>query len=166
MQDVFYICSLHVPKIPLVFVVSLLSPQSPTYLHVTYPRWTLSVLRIQQFTAPSGLHLLEEIILGVRMTSLSIIPTDAFQTFFDASFNPDIMLGHSVLTFIIDYFERYDSSVESLIHLIRVSPRILLLRHLLTFVLACSYEAFQFRPLHVSHTSHSSCSFDDVTHST
>ncbi|KAF9016572.1 hypothetical protein BDZ89DRAFT_1216219 [Hymenopellis radicata] len=106
MQDILYICSLHIPKIPIVFVVSLLSPQSPTYLHVTYPRSTLAVLRIRQFSVPSGAHLLDEIILG---------------TFFSNDFRPDIILGPAALSFIVDQFERYDSSVESLIHTLQLA---------------------------------------------
>ncbi len=72
MQDILYICSLHIPKLPFIFVVSLLSPQSPTYLHVTYPRSTLAVLRIRQFSVPSGARLLDEIILGVIRPTLSL----------------------------------------------------------------------------------------------
>ena len=78
MQDMLYICSLHVPQIPLVFVVSLLSPQSPTYLHVTYPRSTLAVLRIRQFSVPSGPRLLEEIILEVNILLFTLGPSTHF----------------------------------------------------------------------------------------
>ncbi|KAH6891771.1 hypothetical protein BKA70DRAFT_1326087 [Coprinopsis sp. MPI-PUGE-AT-0042] len=44
MQDIFYICSKHVPELPLVFVLSMSSPV-PSYLNVAYPRSTLARLR-------------------------------------------------------------------------------------------------------------------------
>ncbi|KAF9012862.1 hypothetical protein BDZ89DRAFT_1167180 [Hymenopellis radicata] len=135
MQDILYICSLHIPKIPIVFVVSLLSPQSPTYLHVTYPRSTLAVLRIRQFSVPSGAHLLDEIILG---------------TFFSNDFRPDIILGPAALSFIVDQFERYDSSVESLIHTLQLAY----LKHftheplsLLCYTMPSESESFSFESL-------------------
>ncbi|KIY70248.1 hypothetical protein CYLTODRAFT_488285 [Cylindrobasidium torrendii FP15055 ss-10] len=106
MQDFLYICSLHIPSIPLVFVVSLLSPQSPTYLHVTYPRWVLSVLRIRQHTTPSGPRILDQILL---------------ETFFDPSFMPDIMLGPGVLSYVLEHLERYEASVDSLTHLLKLA---------------------------------------------
>jgi origin recognition complex subunit 3 len=57
--------SLHVPRIPLVFILSLSSPSSPSYLHIAYSRSTLALLRIRNFVVPSGPKVLEEVLLKV-----------------------------------------------------------------------------------------------------
>ncbi|KAK0498880.1 origin recognition complex subunit 3 N-terminus-domain-containing protein [Armillaria luteobubalina] len=105
MQDIFDICSLHIPQLPLVFIVALSSAQSPSYLHFTYPRSTLAVLRIRQFHVPSGLHILEEILR---------------QTFFTTAFDPDVMLGPAALNFIVDYYSRYNPSLDSLLNMFQL----------------------------------------------
>ncbi|KAK0451861.1 origin recognition complex subunit 3 N-terminus-domain-containing protein [Armillaria borealis] len=105
MQDIFDICSLHIPQLPLVFIVALSSIRSPSYLHVTYPRSTLAVLRIRQFHVPSGLHILEEILR---------------QTFFTTTFDPDVMLGPAALSFIVDYYSRYNPSLDSLLNMLQL----------------------------------------------
>ncbi|KAF7965177.1 hypothetical protein HWV62_45264 [Athelia sp. TMB] len=63
-QDVFYICSLHVPSLPLVFVLSLSPPPpaSPSYLHLAYSRSTLALLRVQNVVVPAGMSALEMIV--------------------------------------------------------------------------------------------------------
>lgn len=102
-QDLFYICrcacipssrnclvkniliSLHIPRLPLIFILSLSSPPvpppapslsssstpapppTPTYLNLTYPRTTLALLRVQNFTVPSGLDVLDIILTKVRV---------------------------------------------------------------------------------------------------
>ncbi|KAK0223959.1 origin recognition complex subunit 3 N-terminus-domain-containing protein [Armillaria fumosa] len=105
MQDIFDICCLHIPQLPLVFIVALSSAQTPSYLHVTYPRSTLAVLRIRQFHVPSGLHILEEILR---------------QTFFTTAFDPDVMLGPAALNFIVDYYSRYNPSLDSLLNMFQL----------------------------------------------
>ncbi|KAG7442905.1 uncharacterized protein BT62DRAFT_988551 [Guyanagaster necrorhizus] len=105
MQDIIDICSLHIPQLPLVFVMALSSAQSPSYLHVTYPRSTLAVLRIRQFHVPFGLHALEEMLR---------------QTFFTTTFDPDVMLGPAALGFIVDYYSRYNSSLDSLLNMFQL----------------------------------------------
>ncbi|KAK0194515.1 origin recognition complex subunit 3 N-terminus-domain-containing protein [Armillaria mellea] len=105
MQDIFDICSLHIPQLPLVFIVALSSAQSPSYLHVTYPRSTLAVLRIRQFHTPSGLHILEEIL---------------WQTFFTTAFDPDVVLGPAALNFILIHLKHF--MVNPLSLLVQTTP--------------------------------------------
>lgn len=78
-RDLFYICrfvlssyagcarlifmdSLHVPEVPLLFLLSLSSPPAPSYLHTTYPRSMLSLMRLQIFSLPSGIEILEKLV--------------------------------------------------------------------------------------------------------
>ena len=56
--------SMHVSQIPIVFVLSL-SSSSPEYLQLTYPRSTLALLRVRHFNVPSGISILQEILLKV-----------------------------------------------------------------------------------------------------
>ncbi|KAK0469029.1 origin recognition complex subunit 3 N-terminus-domain-containing protein [Desarmillaria tabescens] len=106
MQDIFDICSLQIPQLPLIFIVALSSAQSPSYLHVTYPRSTLAVLRIRQFHVPFGLHILEEILR---------------QTFFTTAFDPDVIIGPAALSFIVDYYSRYNPSLDSLLNMFQLA---------------------------------------------
>uniref|UniRef100_A0A0W0F0W4 Uncharacterized protein n=1 Tax=Moniliophthora roreri TaxID=221103 RepID=A0A0W0F0W4_MONRR len=91
----------HISRIPLVFIITLSSPQSPSYLHSTYPRSTLALLRIQNFRIPSGISILEEILLD---------------TFVSIEFNPDLVLGPAALESIIDSSIRHNLSVDSLVN--------------------------------------------------
>ncbi|KAI9438315.1 origin recognition complex subunit 3 N-terminus-domain-containing protein [Lactarius indigo] len=95
-QDMFYICSCYVPQLPLIVVVAL-SSLYPSFIHATYPQSVLSLLRVDTFTVPSGLTLLERLIA---------------ETFFDLRFEPDIMVGPAALDFLTDFFCRHASSVE------------------------------------------------------
>ncbi|KZP30851.1 hypothetical protein FIBSPDRAFT_814660 [Athelia psychrophila] len=107
-QDVFYICSLHVPRLPLVFVLSLSPPPpaSQSYIHLTYPRSTLALLRVQNVTVPSGMVVLEEILQ---------------RTFFDFSFDPDIVLGPVALDFLVEFFGRHAPSLDVLITILQLA---------------------------------------------
>ncbi|KDR77233.1 hypothetical protein GALMADRAFT_66332 [Galerina marginata CBS 339.88] len=105
MQDVFYICSGSVPQIPLVFMLSMSSP-SPNYLNSTYPRATMSLLRVRTFTAPSGQGVLQEVLL---------------KTFFDVGFDPEIMIGPTILEYLQDYFKRYHSSIDSILTILQLA---------------------------------------------
>ncbi|KAF8062222.1 origin recognition complex subunit 3 N-terminus-domain-containing protein [Lyophyllum atratum] len=105
-QDVFHISSLYVPRLPLVFILALSSPSSPSYLHTTYPRSTLALLRVRNYTVPSGTEVLEEIIL---------------KTFFDVEFEPDIMIGPSVLVFLTDHYSRQDSSLDATLKVLHLA---------------------------------------------
>ncbi|PFH50833.1 hypothetical protein AMATHDRAFT_3570 [Amanita thiersii Skay4041] len=80
-----------------VFVLSLASPSSPSYLHLAYPRSTLALLRVDTFVTPSGIHVLERALL---------------QTFFDVEFEPDLMLGPQLLEEIVLYLRRHNISQD------------------------------------------------------
>ncbi|KAF9489511.1 hypothetical protein BDN71DRAFT_1455928 [Pleurotus eryngii] len=97
-QDVCYICSLNAPRLPFVFLLGLSSPPSTRFLSHTYPRATLCLLRVSNVTVPHGLPALEDIIL---------------KTFFDLDFQPDIDIGPSTLTFLVDYFMRHNSGIDA-----------------------------------------------------
>ncbi|GLB39805.1 putative origin recognition complex (ORC) subunit 3 N-terminus [Lyophyllum shimeji] len=105
-QDVFSICSLYVSRLPLVFILALSSPASPSYLHTTYPRSTIALLRVRNYNVPSGAQLLEELVQ---------------KTFFDPEFEPDVVIGPSVLTFIKDYHDRHDSSLDAMIKILHLA---------------------------------------------
>lgn len=105
-QDLFYICSLHVPRLPLVFILSLSSLSSPSYLHIAYPRSTLALLRVRNFVVPSGPKVLEEVLL---------------KTFFDINFDPDIVIGPAFLVFLTDYFIRQNASLDSILTILQLA---------------------------------------------
>jgi origin recognition complex subunit 3 len=100
MEDVFYICRfvysssdsfvtidpdptgrMHVSQIPIVFLLSLSSP-TPEYLQITYPRSTLALLRVRHFNVPSGIRILQQILLKVCNINIDFewpsYPTDRF----------------------------------------------------------------------------------------
>ncbi|KAF9551722.1 hypothetical protein CPC08DRAFT_823151 [Agrocybe pediades] len=104
MRDICHICSKSISQLPLVFLLSLSSP-STNYLNVTYPQSTLALLRVRNFTTPSGLSVLQEIIL---------------KTFFDFNFEPDILIGPGVLDYLHDLFTRYASSVDVIFTVIQL----------------------------------------------
>lgn len=62
--------SLHVPRLPLIFVIAMSSSPalSPSYLHLTYPRSTLALLNVHNFTVPSGPEVLYKILYKVCVT--------------------------------------------------------------------------------------------------
>jgi hypothetical protein len=57
--------SLHIPALPLVFLVSTSSPTPSAFIQASYSRATLALLRIRYFGIPSGLHVLDEILARV-----------------------------------------------------------------------------------------------------
>lgn len=69
MQDVFDICSLHVPYLPLVFVLLLSSPSTPSYVHTTYPRDTLALLRVHTISAFTTTSLIHDVLarVGIKL---------------------------------------------------------------------------------------------------
>jgi origin recognition complex subunit 3 len=104
-QDLLYICSTRLSSLHLTFLVFLSSPpatqgQGSSYIHNTYPRSTLTHLRIHSFSVPCGQPVLEQTLLG---------------TFFNPSFYPGIILGPKVLEGITDYYTRHNGSVDALI---------------------------------------------------
>ncbi|KAI0922909.1 hypothetical protein AcW1_002571 [Taiwanofungus camphoratus] len=105
-QDVFYICSMHIRRLPLVFLLALSSPLTPSYLHAAYSRSTLALLRVRIFTAPSGPAIVEQIIT---------------ETFFDPNFEPDVMLGPATLDFIADFSSRHSPSLDAIFTLLQIA---------------------------------------------
>ena len=59
-------------ELPLVFLLSMTSPV-PNYINVAYPRNTLSLLRVRQFSAPTGNEILDALVFKVRNFKLASI---------------------------------------------------------------------------------------------
>ncbi|KAJ3848654.1 origin recognition complex subunit 3 N-terminus-domain-containing protein, partial [Lentinula lateritia] len=120
LQDVLYICSQHVPSLPLVVLISLSSSQSPlspqSYLHVTYPRSTLKLMRIQSVIVPGGPRVLEEVIIKT-FVNLSSVNDEL-----------DIVPGPAVLEFLVEYATRFNPSVHALLNILQLAH----LKHFLT----------------------------------
>ncbi|KAJ3894650.1 origin recognition complex subunit 3 N-terminus-domain-containing protein, partial [Lentinula edodes] len=120
LQDVLYICSQHVPSLPLVVLISLSSPLSPlspqSYLHVTYPRSTLKLMRIQSVIVPGGPRVLEEVIIKT-FVNLSSVNDEL-----------DIVPGPAVLEFLVEYATRFNPSVHALLNILQLAH----LKHFLT----------------------------------
>ncbi|CAL1709689.1 unnamed protein product [Somion occarium] len=106
LQDMFYICSQHISRLPLVFLLELSSPANPSYLHTAFSRSTLALLRISTVAAPSGVEVVREIVQ---------------KTFFDVGFEPDVMLGPATLDFLIDYSTRHSASVDGVLNIIQLA---------------------------------------------
>ncbi|KAI6143578.1 origin recognition complex subunit 3 N-terminus-domain-containing protein [Pisolithus tinctorius] len=104
-QDLFEICSLAIPRLPLVFVLLLSSPPSPSYIHMTYPRRTLSLLQIRTCVFSWSNDILHEILL---------------KTFFDVDFEPELMIGPAQIDFLVDFFERHSASLDSLVSILQL----------------------------------------------
>ncbi|KAH7928820.1 hypothetical protein BV22DRAFT_1126185 [Leucogyrophana mollusca] len=104
-QDLFEICSLSIRRLPLVFVLALASPPSPSYLHATYPRSTLSLLRVRNCSLPSSEDALHEILL---------------KTFFDPEFDPDVMIGPATIEFLTDFYTRHSPSLDTIISILQL----------------------------------------------
>ncbi|KIM41529.1 hypothetical protein M413DRAFT_445512 [Hebeloma cylindrosporum] len=105
MQDIFHICSGHISRLPIVFLLSMTSPSS-NYLNAAYSRFTMSLLRVRNFTTPSGVRILHTILL---------------KTFFDPEFEPDIIIGPATLQYLNDYFTRYHSSVDAILTILQLA---------------------------------------------
>ncbi|TBU43716.1 origin recognition complex subunit 3 N-terminus-domain-containing protein [Dichomitus squalens] len=110
-QDVFYICRqvapyMHIPHLPLVFVLVMSSPPSPSFLQSAYPRSTLALLRVHHVASPAGLMMVKEVLT---------------KTFFDPDFEPDIMLGPGALEHIIDFASRHTASPDALVTMLQLA---------------------------------------------
>ncbi|KAJ3760444.1 origin recognition complex subunit 3 N-terminus-domain-containing protein, partial [Lentinula raphanica] len=116
-QDMFHICSQHVPTLPLILILSLSSPQSPlspqSYLHVTYPRATLKLLRIQSVVVPTSPKILEDVTIV---------------NFSDASDELELLLGPTLLEYVTEYATRFNHSVSALLNVLQLAY----LKHFLT----------------------------------
>ncbi|KAJ8472438.1 hypothetical protein ONZ51_g8517 [Trametes cubensis] len=105
-QDVFYICSMHVPQLPLVFILLMASPPVPSFLHSAYARSTLALLRIHPVVASSGVAMVKEVLT---------------KTLFDPDFDPYIVLGPSMLEYITDFVMRHSASPDVLVSLLQLA---------------------------------------------
>ncbi|OCB89169.1 hypothetical protein A7U60_g3652 [Sanghuangporus baumii] len=105
MQSIFYICRLHVPRLPFVFVLGLSTPPTPSYLHATFPRRTLALLRLTQAEVVGGTDVLSHVLC---------------ETFFDPIFEPTIMPSPAVLSFIIQEFTRNAQSMDFILSLLQL----------------------------------------------
>ena len=66
-----YFRSLHIESFPITFLVSLSFPSaSHSYLHSTFPRSIVALLRVKTFCLPAGEPVLEDILLKARLLTL------------------------------------------------------------------------------------------------
>ncbi|KAJ7348983.1 origin recognition complex subunit 3 N-terminus-domain-containing protein [Mycena albidolilacea] len=105
-QDMFYICSLQVARLPLTFILSLSAPSPASYLHASFSRSTLAVLRVYHFAVPSGREVLHDVIL---------------KTFFDPIFDLPLLPGPTLLEYLEDYYTTHNPSLDALITLLQVA---------------------------------------------
>ncbi|KAI0672417.1 hypothetical protein C8Q78DRAFT_1188445 [Trametes maxima] len=105
-QDVLYICSMHIPHLPLTFVPVMASPAAPSYIHSAYPRSTLALLRVHPVVASSGAALIKDVLT---------------RTFFDPEFEPDVMLGPTALEYIVEFATRHTASPDALMTLLQLA---------------------------------------------
>ncbi|KAL5478416.1 ORC3 [Sanghuangporus weigelae] len=105
MQDIFYICRLHVPRLPFVFILGLATPPTPSYLHAAFPRRTLALLRLTRVEVAGGMDVLKHVLC---------------ETFFDPVFEPTIMPSPAVLSFIIQQFARKAQSMDFVLSLLQL----------------------------------------------
>ncbi|KAG2040662.1 origin recognition complex subunit 3 N-terminus-domain-containing protein [Suillus americanus] len=105
-QDMFEICSSYIPRLPLVFILALASPPSPSYIRATYPHSMLALLRVRDCPFPLAEKSLHDILL---------------ETFFDPTFEPDIMIGPTTIDFAVDFFARHSSSLDGLLSILQLA---------------------------------------------
>ncbi|EIW79690.1 hypothetical protein CONPUDRAFT_155085 [Coniophora puteana RWD-64-598 SS2] len=105
MQDVFEICNLHIPRIPLVFVLGLAS-SSASYVHAAYPSSTLALLRLDSCALPPPADVLHRVIR---------------RTFLDVDFDPGVMIGPAVLDFLLDFFTRQSCSLDGAVSILQIA---------------------------------------------
>ena len=120
---------MHIPHLPLVFILIMSSPPSPSFLHSAYSRSTLALLRVHQVASPSSLSLVKDVLKKVRSrhiycthyhnraTSRRYLP----QTFFDPDFEPDVMLGPGMLEHIADFAARHTASPDALVTMLQLA---------------------------------------------
>lgn len=116
---------MHVPQLPLVFILLMASPPVPSHLHAVYPRSTLALLRIHPITVSSGVAAIKDALLKVfahraigdalDLTLLSL------QTFFNPDFEPDVMVGPGALDYIVDFATRQTTAPDAVVTLLQAS---------------------------------------------
>ncbi|OSX58265.1 hypothetical protein POSPLADRAFT_1067556 [Postia placenta MAD-698-R-SB12] len=105
------ITCLHIPELPLVYILAMSSPPSPSFLHTTYSRSTLALLKIHKFSAPLNVELIDELVE---------------KTFCDPNYEPAVMLGPGSLGFLADFVSRHTASVDATLTIIQLA----LMKHL------------------------------------
>ncbi|KAG1886783.1 origin recognition complex subunit 3 N-terminus-domain-containing protein [Suillus subluteus] len=105
-QDMFEICSSYIPHLPLYLSSRWLRPPSPSYIHATYPHSMLALLRVRDCPFPLAEKSLHDILL---------------ETFFDPTFEPDIMIGPTTIDFAVDFFARHSSSLDGLLSILQLA---------------------------------------------
>ncbi|KAG1732132.1 origin recognition complex subunit 3 N-terminus-domain-containing protein [Suillus lakei] len=105
-QDMFEICSSYIPRLPLVFILALASPPSPSYIRATYPHSMLALLRVRDCPFPLAEKSLHNILL---------------ETFFDPTFEPEIMMGPTTIDFAVEFFTRHSSSLDGLLSILHLT---------------------------------------------
>ncbi|KAI9057155.1 hypothetical protein FKP32DRAFT_1584688 [Trametes sanguinea] len=91
---------MHIPELPLAFVLLMASPPSLSFLHSVYPRSTLALLRVDPVVTSSGMTMVKEVLE---------------KTFFDPDFDSDVMLGPTMLEFIAEFTTRHIASPDALL---------------------------------------------------
>ncbi|KAJ7451069.1 origin recognition complex subunit 3 N-terminus-domain-containing protein [Mycena latifolia] len=105
-QDMFYICSLHVSRLSLAFILSLSTPSPSSYLQASLARSTLVLLRVYHYAVPSGPEVLDTVLL---------------KTFFDPTFEPLLLPGPTLLEFIENYYTAHNPSLSALLTVLQVA---------------------------------------------
>lgn len=105
-QDMFEICSSYISRLPLVFILALASPPSPSYIRARYPHSLLALLRVRDCPFPLAEKSLHNILL---------------ETFFDPTFEPEIMIGPTTINFAIEFFTRHSSSLDGLLSIFQLA---------------------------------------------
>ncbi|KAG2076245.1 hypothetical protein BDR04DRAFT_1125767 [Suillus decipiens] len=105
-QDMFEICSSYISRLPLVFILALASPPSPSYIRATYPHSMLALLRVRDCPLPLAEKSLHNILL---------------ETFFDLTFEPEIMIGPATIDFAVEFFTRHSSSLDGLLSILQLA---------------------------------------------
>ncbi|KAF8191525.1 origin recognition complex subunit 3 N-terminus-domain-containing protein [Mycena galopus ATCC 62051] len=140
LQDMFYICSLQVARLPLTFILSLSTPSPASHMQASFTRSTLTLLRVYHFAVPSGLEVLHTVIL---------------KTFFDPLFDLYLLPGPTVLEYFEDYYTTHSPSLDALITLLQVAH----LKHYSTNVFTCLSSA---TPLLSSNPTASELAFSEA----
>ncbi|KAG6830996.1 hypothetical protein H0H92_013468 [Tricholoma furcatifolium] len=71
---------------------------------------------------PSGEKVLEEVLHKVNASSLAAAKSCSLfgQTFFDSHFEPDLIIGPTVLAYLKDYYNRHNSSIDALLNILHI----------------------------------------------
>ena len=65
--------SRYIPKLPIIFVISLLSSHMPSYLHSAYPRAALALIQLTRIVAKDAHSEAEQLVQQVSTIVLLVI---------------------------------------------------------------------------------------------